>query len=94
MFDRQIKICRSYLYDANEELPGLKTVSYDNAYFQDLIIENSEQTSATTKSQQNIKSAKSFFEKELNKLSGEDIVRIVTLLQQATVTQIQFLVVD
>lgn len=86
-FDRQIKICRSYLYDANEELPGLKTVSYDNAYFQDLIIENSEQTSATTKSQQNIKSAKSFFEKELNKLSGEDIVRIVTLLQQATVTQ-------
>lgn len=81
------KLYSFFLYDTIRDKVVLKTVPYDNAYFYDLIIEGVERSKPTTKSQQNMKTALSYFEQSLSALSVEEILRISALLSKATVTR-------
>ena len=81
------KLYSFFLYDSIRDMVVLKTVPYDNAYFYDLIVDNTERSTPTTKSQRNMRKALSYFEKELSALQPEEILRISSLLVNATITR-------
>jgi hypothetical protein len=64
----------------------LKTVAYDNNFFNDLIVKNTVPQAPDTKSQHNIKNALEYFEKELDNIISEEILQMAELFANATVT--------
>lgn len=85
-YQKEINMFTSRLFDRDEGIPRLHTVKYDDTYFQDLIIENTEKTDPSTKSQSNIKNALAYFKSALSKLDIEEVLREIRLLENATIT--------
>ena len=84
--ENKVKIFKHFLFDTIREKARLKTVAYDNNFFNDLIVKNIAPQSPDTKSQNNIKDALEYFEKELDNLTSEEILQMAELLVNATVT--------
>ena len=85
-YQKEINMFNSRLFDKDEGIPRLQTVNYDNAYFQDLIISNTETAKPSTKSQEKIRNALSFFEQALKELDINEVLREIQLLESATIT--------
>ena len=84
--ENKIKLFKHFLFDTIREKARLKTVAYDNNFFNDLIVKNTVPQAPDTKSQNNIKDALEYFEKELDKIISEEILQMAELLANATVT--------
>ena len=84
--ENKIKLFKHFLFDTIREKARLKTVAYDNNFFNDLIVKNTVPQAPDTKSQNNIKDALEYFEKELDKIIPEEILQMAELLANATVT--------
>ena len=84
--ENKIKLFKHFLFDTIREKARLKTVAYDNNFFNDLIVKNTTPQKPDTKSQNNIKNALEYFEKELDKIISEEILQMAELLANATVT--------
>ena len=84
--ENKIKLFKHFLFDTIREKARLKTVAYDNNFFNDLIVKNTTTQKPDTKSQNNIKNALEYFEKELDKIVSEEILQMAELLANATVT--------
>ena len=84
--ENNVKLFKHFLFDTIREKARLKTVAYDNNFFNDLIVKNIAPQSPDTKSQNNIKDALEYFEKELDKIISEEILQMAELLANATVT--------
>ena len=67
----------------------LQTVTSDRACFDALIIQNKGTYTAASKSQTNIKDAKSFFITELRKLNPIDLTKLVEIVMDATVNRME-----
>ena len=68
----------------------LKTVEYDDGYFENYIIKNSNSYSSQTFSQDRIKDAKEFFNKKLESKSTEEILKLFESLKKAQILSIAF----
>ena len=68
----------------------LKTVEYDDGYFENYIIKNSNSYPAQTLSQDRIKKAKEFFNKKLESKSTEEILKLFKSLKKAQILSIAF----
>ena len=84
--ENKIKLFKHFLFDTIREKARLKTVAYDNNFFNDLIVKNIAPQAPDTKSQHNIKNALEYFEKEFDNLTSEEILQMAALLANATVT--------
>ena len=84
--ENNVKLFKHFLFDTIREKARLKTVAYDNNFFNDLIVKNTVPQAPDTKSQHNIKNALEYFEKELDKIISEEILQMADLLANATVT--------
>ena len=84
--ENKIKLFKLFLFDTTREKSRLKTVAYDNNFFNDLIVKNTVPQAPDTKSQHNIKNALEYFEKELDNIISEEILQMAELLAHATVT--------
>ena len=84
--ENKVKLFKHFLFDTIREKARLKTVAYDNNFFNDLIVKNIAPQKTDTKSQHNIKNALEYFEKELDKIASEEILQMADLLANATVT--------
>ena len=84
--ENKIKLFKHFLFDTIREKARLKTVAYDNNFFNDLIVKNIAPQAPDTKSQHNIKNALEYFEKEFDNLTSEEILQMADLLVNATVT--------
>ncbi|WP_276882434.1 DUF262 domain-containing protein [Campylobacter cuniculorum] len=68
----------------------LKTVEYDDGYFENYIIKNNDSYSSQTFSQDRIKDAKEFFNKKLESKSTEEILKLFESLKKAQILSIAF----
>lgn len=68
----------------------LKTVEYDDGYFENYIIKNNNSYSSQTFSQDRIKDAKEFFNKKLESKSTEEILKLFESLKKAQILSIAF----
>ena len=84
--ENKIKLFKHFLFDTIREKARLKTVAYDNNFFNDLIVKNTVPQTPDTRSQHNIKNALEYFEKEFDNLTSEEILQMADLLVNATVT--------
>ena len=84
--ENSVKSYKFFIFDSIQEKSRLKTVAYDNNFFNDLIVKNTVPQAPDTRSQHNIKNALEYFEKELDKITSEEILQMADLLANATVT--------
>lgn len=68
----------------------LKTVEYDDGYFENYIIKNNDSYPTQTLSQDRIKKAKDFFNKKLESKSTEEILKLFESLKKAQILSIAF----
>jgi uncharacterized protein with ParB-like and HNH nuclease domain len=68
----------------------LRPVEYDRPCYDALIIENKEKYETASPSQGNIKDARTWFTKELRKISTEDILKILDKIETTAITSIEF----
>ena len=85
-YQKEINMFSSRLFDKDEGIPRIHTVNYDDTFFQDLIVSNKETAKPSTKSQENIKNALSYFEQALSELDVKEVLRETRLLENATIT--------
>lgn len=68
----------------------LRPVEYDRPCYDALIIENKEKYETSSPSQENIRDARTWFTKELHKISTEDILKILDKIETTAITSIEF----
>lgn len=68
----------------------LRPVEYDRACYDALIIEGKGKFQTSTPSQENIRNGRTWFTKELNKISTEDIIKILNKIESTAITSIEF----
>lgn len=74
----------------NSGVIKLRPVDYDRACYDALIVDNIENFKTSTPSQNNIKNAKYWFIRELNKVSTFDILKILDKIETTAITSIEF----
>ncbi|KKR02847.1 MAG: hypothetical protein UT30_C0047G0007 [Candidatus Uhrbacteria bacterium GW2011_GWF2_39_13] len=80
---------KQQIYLKNDNNIKLRPVDYDKACFDSLIIEGNDKFETSTPSQKRIKSAKSYFKSEIDKLSTEDILEILKKIEKTELTSIE-----
>lgn len=80
---------KQLIYLKNAGNIKLRTVSYDKACFETIIIDGHEKFQLSTPSQIRINDAKHYFKKELGALETSEIVRILDLIETTEITSIE-----
>lgn len=77
-------------YLKNGGVIKLRPVEYDKACYDALIVENKDKFAIASPSQQNLSDAKTWFIRELQKISTEDILKILGKIEATSITSIEF----
>ena len=77
------------IYLKNDGNIKLRPVEYDRACFDTLIIDNKDEFSISTPSQERIKQAKEYFQKELSSRDTEDVLNILKKVEATNLTTIK-----